>query len=742
MSKLITLWLILMTVNFSFSQTISIKDDSTHNPLEDVQVYSFHPRAMTITNNKGEADGSLFKSSDEIFVTMMGYETKKLSYRDLENSNFKIQLKKNPISLDMVVVSAYTKESAQLTSLNIQPLSKEQIDKQGSFNLTDALARVPGVSQFSTGVGISKPVIRGLYGNRILVLFSGLRFDNQQWQDEHGLGLSDLGISKVEIIKGPMSILYGTEAIGGVINILEEGPPQKGTHVFDAGIEAHSNTGGGLVQFGTKYAAKSHWYRLRVGVENHADYTDGNNQRILNSRYNGYYLKSSFGFKRKNWKSTNHYNLAYNNFGFVFSDMIQFMSPDSRWSRAMSGPHHIVFLNTVSSINEIKLKKSILKINGGFQSNYRAEDEGGGQLSLKMLLLTGQYAAKWQLPLSKRTDLVLANNSSVEKNTNYGGRKLVPDAWMSETAFSGYLKHHRKKAIFEIGLGSGVRHINSLYTPTVNSAEKQIAPFKQNRLFSNGLIGMDYIPNDKWNIKINLSSGVRAPNLSELSSNGLHEGIYTYEIGDPTMKNEQNVNGDLGIYRHGKSFDFSLSGFYNYFIGYIYLDPTNEQWYGFPVYRYRQHNARIYGGEATIAYRPQMIKGLEFSSSYSGLIGQLDNGQYLPYMPAQKFHPEISYKKQRNNKKIYAFVNADLVMPQNLVNNAEKKTPGYQLINTGIGIDFTKKKAKYSINIAANNLLNQAYYNHMSRLKNFGLLNMGRDISINFKIQLINDNKN
>src|ERR1044072_2992429 len=128
-------------------------------------------------------------------------------------------------TLGDVTVTSYREEPVTQTSLLITPLLIDSLSRFANFNLATMLSGVPGVSMLSTGIGISKPVIRGLYGNRVLVLMAGLRFDNQQWQEEHGLGLSDLGLQKVELIKGPMSVLYGSEAMGGIINLIEGQTP-------------------------------------------------------------------------------------------------------------------------------------------------------------------------------------------------------------------------------------------------------------------------------------------------------------------------------------------------------------------------------------------------------------------------------------------------------------------------------------------------------------------------------------
>ena len=200
------------------------------------------------------------------------------------------------VKLKDVMITAFKEEPQQKTALNITGLNIDSLNNSGNYNLTDLMTKTPGVTMLSTGIAIAKPVIRGLYGNRIVVLLSGLKFDNQQWQEEHGLGLSDMGLQKVELIKGPMSVLYGTEAIGGVVNLIEEQKPAPHTKESDIGLRLNSNTLGGTLQGGYKANYGKKWFRVRVGIENNADYTDGKNQRVLNSRFDGYNLKSTFGF--------------------------------------------------------------------------------------------------------------------------------------------------------------------------------------------------------------------------------------------------------------------------------------------------------------------------------------------------------------------------------------------------------------------------------------------------------------
>ena len=399
------------------------------------------------------------------------------------------------IDLEEIIVTSYRAESLAETSLNITSLKIDSLTRYGNFNLTDLMARTPGVNMLSTGVAIAKPVIRGLYGNRVLMLISGLKFDNQQWQEEHGLGLSDVGLSKVELIKGPMSVLYGTEAMGGIINLIEEDKAKAGTKERDYSMKLNSNTAGGQLQYGYKVNYGQKWFRLRFGIENNADYSDGNNNRVLNSRFDGYQAKMTYGFTKKRWTSTNNYMGTFNRYGFIFNDVYSFIDADARYSRRLNiNPCHLVLLNILSSENKFQLKDSSkLYLNFGVQSNERMENEGGGAISLNMHLLTIQYLLKWEKTLNENNKLILSNLGSFENNTNYGSRKIVPDANLQESNISAYLEtNYREKIIFENGIGIGEKVIQTLLTPTVNTPQKDIHPFTKISPYYNLYTGMTY----------------------------------------------------------------------------------------------------------------------------------------------------------------------------------------------------------------------------------------------------------
>jgi iron complex outermembrane receptor protein len=637
------------------------------------------------------------------------------------------------IKLKEVNVSGVRNTYANKTALNITTLSTSSMRLHGAFNISDGLTFLPGISQMTTGVAISKPVIRGVYGNRLQTVFSGLRFDNQQWQDEHGLGITDIGIDRIEVIKGPASLLYGSEAVGGVINIIEEQEAEEGKITGDLNTRFLSNTLGNATDIGFKGNRGKRNWKIRAGYESDADYLDGKNNRVLNSRFGGYYFKAAYGFKKNKWINQTNYNGSLNNFGFIMSDSKTDKVLDDRFSRTMDGPHHTVFLNLLSSQNIIQLKKSLLKLNIGVQSNIRMEDEGGGEISLNMHLSSLVYNLQWVKMLSENTELIVSNQSLMQNNTNFGKRILVPDANIAETGLSVFLNHKIKKITIEGGFGGNYRYIKTAETSNFNTPGKEIRPFSKSLPAVNAMLGVTVSPLKKWNLKLCGSTGFRSGNMAELASNGLHEGIYQYEIGNPDLKAEQNYNAEIAIGYAAEYIQFSVTAFNNYFDNYIYLAPTNERFYGIQVLRYFQNKADLYGGEAVASVH---FKGLEITSNFATVTGILSDSSRLPFIPANKVHNELKYTFDIKTmaKGCYVLFSNDYVFAQNHPASHETKTDAYTLYNAGIGSSVVIKNEVITFSLICNNLLNEYYYDHLSRFKYYGFHNIGRNIVLNIHI--------
>lgn len=648
-------------------------------------------------------------------------------------------------SLNGVVVTGIQPSSPKATSLHIESYPLAQLQEKAPYNLSDALAKIPGVGQMSTGNAISKPVVRGLFGNRVLVLLSGLRFDNQQFQDEHGLGLSQIGIDRVELIKGPGSLLYGTDAVGGVINVIEETPKQPG-RLADINLRLYSNTAGTLTDVGLINSTGSGWWRLRAGYESHGDYTDGDGRRVYDSRNTGYYLKAGYGFSRKDWESNNAYNFSFNQYGFILDSLNNRAVQDARWSRDMEEPHHNVLLNIFSSQNTIRLRRSaadsitkgsLLKVNAGFQSNRRAEDEGGGEISLNMHLLSLLQSTRWEKFLTPQMLLVLNEQATYERNTNYGKRIIIPDAHMLEGNVSAFVRLTMKRLIVESGFGITHKQITTLPSGKLNGPGKINQPFTAGSPVVNEMVGFSYNPTLSLHVKGNIATGLRTGNLAELASEGLHEGSFRYEIGNPALKPEQNVNTDLTAEWSRPHWFISLSGFYNHFSNYIYLTPTTDTFNGiFQIFRYVQQDARLYGGELIVAYKPTaQIQLKECLTAVDGKATTTD--EHLPFIPPLRSVTSLRIDHSFSGlKSFYAEPEVEYAFAQNKPARFELPTPDYTLVHLHAGGKAYFHKHAFVINLSVRNLLNRTYADHLSRLRYFGISNQGINVVLSVRTTL------
>lgn len=730
---------------FGYSQVTLkgfISQDSSNLKIAKAIISIAELNVITQSNELGYYQlNNLPKGHFTVQFKLLGYQTHAYSL-NLKDSVVEKNVILTPsfVQFPEVVVYGTNNVANDKTANTISQIDVVDMRTSGAINLSDGISKIPGVSQLTTGSGISKPVIRGLYGNRIQTVLYGLRFDNQQWQDEHGLGLSDVGIDRVEIIKGAASLLYGSEAMGGVINIIEEKSAPVNTVKADFATRFFSNTYGNATDVGVNGATEKINWRVRFGEDSHADYSDGNNTRVLNSRFGGYYAKAGFGFNKKNWVSQNNYMYTKSNFGFLMDTVMLKDTPDDRMSRSFDRPHHTVNLNIFSSQNSFFLKRSKLKANLGFQNNNRQEQEGGNKISLNMLLNSYIANVVWTKLIREKIEVNFGTQDFYQTNTNLGARTIIPDAKVFESSAYTYIKANLHHLVIEGGLRGDVRSIETFSTGTINTDPSgpgnKIIPFSRLYNALNGSLGLSWFDSKHFNIKSNFSSGYRSGNLAELSSNGLHEGTYRYEIGNIDMKIEQNICGDLSVAYRSSLIDLSGAAYSNRFLNYIYLAPSNTEYLGFQIYNYIQQNSTIQGVEMLADIHPEKIKSINWITSYSYIYGTLDNGNYLPFIPAPKLNSDLKLSF-RNSKKISEFYfkpGVTYVFKQNRPGDFETATPEYYLLNASACVTIKNPKNLIQISVSGNNLLNATYFDHLSRFKYYGIYNIGRNISLNFKI--------
>lgn len=743
--KNLYLYILLILSVFGYTQ-VSLKgvvmSDSSDIKLDKVIISI--PELNLVTQSSQQGYYQLVNIPKGVYTVqykLLGYQTQiyTINMNDtLVQKN--IFLKQSFVQYAEVVIYGTNNSDNDKTANTISQIETSDMRSIGALNLSDGIAKIPGVSQLSTGAGISKPVIRGLYGNRIQTVLYGARFDNQQWQDEHGLGLSDVGIDRVEIIKGAASLLYGSEAMGGVINIIEEKSAPINTVKADFSTQFFSNTYGNATDIGVKGSAKKINWRIRIGEDSHADYSDGNNKRILNSRYGGYYAKAGFGFNTRKWISQNNYMFTQSNFGFLMDTVQLRDKPDERLNRSFDRPHHTVYLNVFSSQNSFFLKRSKLKVNLSFQNNNRQEQEGGNKISLNMLLNSTIANIVWTKLFRNKIEFNIGSQDVYQTNENLGSRTIIPDANIMESSLFTYVKANFKHLVLEGGLRYDYRSIQTFATGNINTDPSgpgfKIVPFQRNYNAVNGALGLSLFDSKHFNFKTNFSTGYRSGNLAELSSNGLHEGTYRFEIGNINLKIEQNLCADVFMSYKNSWLMLSAAGYYNRFLNYIYLAPSDREYIGFQIFNYQQENASIKGLELISDIHPSKISCLNWITSYSYVNGTLDNGNYLPFISAPKLNSDLKLSFTNSKKINLFFVKPGItyVLTQDRPGNFETATPDYYLINASIGVVINNSKNLIQIGLSGNNLLNNTYYDHLSRFKYYGIYGMGTNVSVNFKI--------
>ena len=361
------------------------------------------------------------------------------------------------------------------------------------------------------------------------------------------------------------------------------------------------------------------------------------------------------------------------------------------------------------------------------------EEEGA---ALDMRLSTFNYNIQFNPQWGKMTT-IFGVQGMHQKNENFGEEVLVPDAITNDFGVLATSHIHFDKSDLQIGLRYDLRSINGEESG-IEGDEEYIPTLSKDFNSFNAAVGyrMDLTQNIIG--RLNFATGFRAPNLSELSSNGLHSGANRVEIGNPDLDSEQNFQIDLALEYGNKHIEAYVNTFYNIVNDYIYLEPTGEFRELDPVYDFQQQNAILYGGEFGFHLHPHPIDWLHLESSYDIVFGELEDNSNLPLIPANRWTNtfRVEWNKRNQDYKCYAFVTLQTFFDQNKVADFETKTPRYNLFNVGVGGDLKIFNQKVGYSITGNNVFDKNYISHLSRLKADGIANIGRNISFNLNVPL------
>lgn len=729
----ITVIFLLLSISVAgqnFTGTVLGKE--TKQAIPYAQVYFVDLKTGTTTDENGIFKIKQFNQKHiHIQITFIGYNIiDEIVNIDISKKQT-FYIEKGHFELEEVVVSVPRGRLQGENIVNIDHKNIAELQETSPSTLAEAISNISGVELTTTGVGIGKPVIRGLSGNRIVTYAQGIKIENQQWGDEHGLGIGEVGIESVEVIKGPASLLYGSDALGGVLYFIDERYASQNTVEGFAKTEFLSNTLGSINSMGLKIHKGKLKFNLFGAYSSHTDYQIPSADRIFNTRFDEKNIKNGIGFNTKNWISNVRYSFIQNNYGIVEDSTYA-----SSTQRKFILPFQIINNHNVSFENILFTGKSKLNLTLGYTHNYRKEfeeDDKNQALGLKLNTLT--YNIKWySLTYKDNFDFIVGSQGMAQSNKNNGEEILIPDA--RTTDFGAFVIGNLNfdKLQLQSGIRVDYRQIDTKEMVTDEGNFRALKNTYTGFTFSSGAV---YQMN-KTKFRANISSGFRAPNTSELLSDGVHEGTNRYEKGNPNLKNENAIQIDFSFDYQDEHFSLSINPFYNSIQNYIFLSPTNLIIDNSSVFEYSQTNAFLYGGELVLHYHPHKIHWLHLESNLSTVFAEDENRNALSLIPQTKINSTINVEIDHKGKIQFknVFLQYHYKFQQNRTALFETPTNDYSLINMGLNLEILTKNTPIEITSGIKNLLNTQYTDHLSRFKNLKIPNQGINFYIGLKIKL------
>ena len=786
----------------------SVTEKATGRPIPGATVYINDLKLGAVTDTSGHYSFHNLPSGKFLVeARSVGFKalTITVSINGATEQNF--ELAENVVEESEIVVTGLSKATQiRRSPIPIVSVGHSTLATNLNTNIIDAITKVPGVTAVTTGPNISKPYIRGLGFNRILTLYDGIRQEGQQWGDEHGVEVDQYSIDRVEVVKGPASLSYGSDALAGVVNLIPTQPPADGRTVGDILAEYHTNNkmfGGSAYLSGSKKGIE--WLG-RISHKQATNYYNKIDGRVYGTAFNETDATAYFGVHRQwgysHWSFSMFNDLqeipdgSRDSLGrftkqITEADTFRPVVPEDELSTyTIAALHQHVQHYNLYSNNSFSLgKQGRITLNVAYQNSTRQEfshPEMPAVAGLYLDLNTFNYDVKYYLPETKGWIVTFGVNGMYQHNDVTKGTEFVIPSYHQFDIGPFALV---RKTINKIDIAGGLRFdtrsftSDQLYTrpdpvtgfdrPYYGAVTAQDTAVFSNyhHLFSgaSGSLGLTYNATDKLSFKANIARGYRAPNVSEISANGVHPGTNIYQIGNPDFKPEFSLQEDIGFVYASTYVVVNFSVFYNTIQNYIFNQRLQSVFGGDSVlvagnqaYKYQQGKAQLYGGEMNVDFHP--TKKLHFENSFSlvygnnketGSVKLAPGAQYLPFIPPFHGLSELRYDINSPSHHLRnGYVKAQLVYyaAQNRiysVDNTETPTAGYTLFNLGAGMGFTNKEGKIICNVSviANNLFNVAYFNNLSRLKYFyysptdtnpehGIHEMGRNVAFRLDFPL------
>ncbi len=699
-----------------------------------------------------------------------------------DRSRLRIRLRGVSHQLSPVEVSGQPDALTTLlrSSQPVHVLTEAYFERHPSGTFATALEALPGVSSMKLGVGIAKPVIRGMSFNRVLVSNRGIKQEGQQWGADHGLEVDPFDIATVEVIKGPATLLYGSDGLGGVINIrpktfrADNGRELEWTSGFQSNNRAFSNS------FGVEGRRDAWVYSARATHQDYGDYAVPASEftyagfnlpiyddRLKNTAGRELHYSVLAGRQTADYTSTVRFS-AFNQEAGIFTGA---MGLPQSYGLRHEGAHrdidfpkqrnrHLMLVNN----NEFSLGSGELELDLGVQWNTREELSFPGahgidasavdsDLALALGLTTYTANVRYRREVGEQYTMLFGSQYQRSRNRRSGFEFLLPDYRSTQVGlFTYHVWDVAERWIvnagvrYDYGTHAAERHLQPLFDrgtllPTGEFQERTPAV---DRRFGNlsGATGLSFVASARHNFKLNLGNSFRFPTVIELASNGVHHGNFRHERGDVALDVERGFQVDLTYLHTGPGARVELSGFYGYYQNFIYLSPSgrfSDLPSGGSLWQYRQDDALFNGLELLTAFELP-------ADLHAQLVGELvqnlnlTTGLPLPLTPAASVTTELDYRGLGavlpHLTKSSVSLGARAILAQNRVDRNERTTPGSFLVDLGVTTTLTLGERELLVRVNVDNVFDAAYANHISRYRLINLPEQGRNVTLQIKLPI------
>ena len=667
------------------------------------------------------------------------------------------QVNDQTVELDEIVLSLPFNQTLGKSVIKVDKIIFNDLNPILQQYISKSISKLPGVSIVSTGPGISKPSIRGLSYDRVVVYSQGVRLENQQWGDEHGIGVSTSGINSIEVIKGPSYVLYGSDAMGGVLYI----EPERYSNDFSVDYMGlyNSNYNGITNNLGIKGSSGKFSYLARANMVDNQSFSTPDGE-VENTWFKENDIQAGLKYETEKFSSDLRLSMNFSELGLPHMeeghddhddhdeeghDDHDEEGHDDHDEEGHEDHYQELSHTTLTWVNTFDLGNDHeLNVTLGRQLNDRKEfggheeeeghddhdeeeeghddhDEEGhegheeGEAELDMELSTNTLDISLVMPQSDNLNLTIGANFLSQENKNFGHEELIPDAEKKD--FGLY-------ALGQITMENGAALIGVRYDNRSISSDMGSADFSN----FNGSVGIkrDF---ENSSLRFNIGSGYRAPNLIELFADGVHHGTFRYEKGNVNLVAEKSFQTDISFDINNEDSSVSFNLFYNDISDYIYISPSRDRMDGFAVFNYMQQDSELYGGEISFDKKTG-FDWLSYNTSLEYIFAESADGEALPFISPLTFNQVFNIDFSSN----YSFeIDFLAKAKQGRVSMFEEETDGYSILN--LSGNWMTSFLENDLNIfwSVNNVFDKEYYDHLSRFKTAGIEEMGRNISVGLK---------